>query len=195
MDRFTIFGDLNSGNCLKVKYVSDFLGFSYDWVDIDILKSETQSEKFLRLNPAGQVPVIELKDGRALTQSNAIIQFLSEGTSLFPEDAFTRAEINSCLFWEQYSHEPYIAVCRFHMVYLGRTAAERESWRVEKGEQALDLMNRTLSQSDWFVGNGMTVADISLFAYTQFVTEGGFSLHNRPAVKDWIVRVRRELKL
>lgn len=195
MDKFTVYGDLNSGNCLKVKYVADYLGFTYDWVAVDILKSETQSEDFLRLNPAGQVPVIAFEDGRTLSQSNAIVQYLSEGTALFPDDAFTRAEINSCLFWEQYSHEPYIAVCRFHMVYLGKTAAEREGWRVDKGEKALDHMNRTLSQRDWFVGDGMTIADISLFAYTQFATEGGFSLQNRTAVNDWIARVGKELKL
>ena len=131
-----IHGDLRSGNCLKVKYVADRLGLEYEWRDVDIMRGDTREAAFLALNPQGQVPVLELDDGRHLAQSNAIIQYLAEGTALLPDDAYLRARVNEWLFWEQYSHEPYIAVCRFAMHYLGKNADEREAWRVERGESA-----------------------------------------------------------
>ena len=143
-----VYGDLASGNCLKVKYTEDFLSIAYDWIAIDITKGESRTRDFLSINPAGQVPVIELTDGRSLSQSNAIIQFLAEGTSLLPMDAFDRAKVDELLFWEQYSHEPYIAVCRYQMLYLQKSREEREDWRVERGENALDLMDKMLDGKD-----------------------------------------------
>ncbi len=193
MNKFTIYGDDVSGNCLKVKYVADFLRLEYEWVPIDILKNESRTSSFLALNPMGQVPLVKFGDGRKLAQSNAIIQYLSEGSSLYSEDRFTRAVINSILFWEQYSHEPYIAVCRFQMRYLGKSKEERENWRVERGEAALNFMDDTLTNQDWFVGSQMTIADIALIAYTRLAHEGGFTLDHRPAVKNWITRVEQQL--
>ena len=157
-----IYGDVVSGNCLKVKYTADFLDIPYRWEATDILKGESRTPEFLALNPAGQVPVIELDDGRTLAQSNAIIQYLAENTALLPGHAFARAKVNSWLFWEQYSHEPYIAVCRFAMLYQGKSASQREAWRVERGEQALDLMALSLAGKDWLAAERFTIADIAL---------------------------------
>ena len=122
-----IYGDRNSGNCLKVKWVCDRLKLPYDWVDVDTQKGETRTHEFLRLNPAGQVPTVEFDDGRTLAQSNAIIRYLARGSDLVPADAFAAAKMDEWLFWEQYSHEPYIAVCRFQMVYLGKPASDSRS--------------------------------------------------------------------
>ena len=190
-----IYGDLNSGNCLKVKYTADYLGLPYTWVPIDITKGESRTGEFLARNPQGQVPMIELPDGRALAQSNAIIRYLARDSALLPDDAFAQAKIDELLFWEQYSHEPYIAVCRFHMKYLGRPKEAREPQRVERGEAALDLMERLITRRDWFVGATMTIADVSLLAYTRLAHEGGFDLANRPSVRAWIARAERALGL
>ena len=119
-----IYGDQNSGNCLKVKWVADRLALPYEWIEIDTLKGGSRTAEFLKLNPWGQVPAVVLDDGRTLAQSNAIIRYLARGSELIPADAFAAAKMDEWLFWEQYSHEPYVAVCRFHMVYLGRKASE-----------------------------------------------------------------------
>lgn len=190
-----IFGDVISGNCLKVKYTADYLGIPYEWVPIDILKQQAKTAEFLNLNPAGQVPVIELDDGRTLSQSNAIIQYLAAGSQLLPENAFERAKINELLFWEQYSHEPYVAVCRFVMRYQGKRAGERELWRVERGEAALNYMENWLMDRDWFVSGRISIADIALLAYARLAHEGGFDLSERPRVIAWIDRCVAELSI
>ena len=190
-----IYGDLASGNCLKVKYTADYLGLPYRWAAVDITKGECRTPEALRRNPMGQVPAIELDDGRCLAQSNAIIRFLARGSALLPEDAFAQAKIDELLFWEQYSHEPYIAVCRFHMFYLGRPKEAREPARVERGEAALDLMEKLLVGRDWLVGPTMTIADIALLAYTRLAHEGGFDLARRPGVAAWIARGEQALGL
>ena len=190
-----ILGDTASGNCLKVKYAADFLGLPYDWTDIDIMKGESRTPEFLALNPKGQVPVIVLDDGRALGQSNAILQYLAEGTALLPSDPFDKARVAEWLFWEQYSHEPYIGVCRFHMVYKGEPKETREAWRVQRGEAALDAMEEALAGCEFLVGPSLTIADIALLAYTRLAEEGGFDLGTRPAVGKWIARCEAALKL
>ena len=190
-----IFGDVISGNCLKVKYTADYLGIPYEWVPIDILKQQAKTAEFLNLNPAGQVPVIELDDGRPLSQSNAIIQYLAAGSQLLPENAFERAKINELLFWEQYSHEPYVAVCRFVMRYQGKRAGERELWRVERGEAALNYMENWLMDRDWFVSGRISIADIALLAYARLAHGGGFDLSERPRVIAWIDRCVAELSI
>ena len=190
-----IFGDVISGNCLKVQYTADHLGISYEWIPIDIIQHEAKTAEFLDRNPAGQVPVIELADGRTLSQSNAIIQYLAAGSRLLPEDAFECAKVNELLFWEQYSHEPYVAVCRFVMRYQGKSAEDREPWRVERGEAALNYMEKWLSRKDWFVGRRITIADIALLAYTRLAHEGGFDLSGRPQVVGWIDRCEVELSI
>jgi glutathione S-transferase len=188
-----VYGDLRSGNCLKVKYTADFLGRPYSWVPIDIMKGESRTPEFLRLNPMGQVPAIELDDGRCLAQSNAIIRYLALGSALLPADPFLQAKVDELLCWEQYNHEPYVAVCRFHMVYLGRPKEAREPQRVERGEAALDLMEKLLSGRRFFVGDSLTIADISLLAYTRLAHEGGFDLAARGSVRAWIARAEAML--
>lgn len=190
-----IFGDLQSGNCLKVKILVDYLDLPYTWHDIDILQGESRTEAFLRINPHGQVPVVQLEDGRTLAQSNAILRYLARGSALLPADPFSQAKTDEWLFWEQYSHEPYIAVCRFHMHYLNKPKETREPWRVERGEAALRLMEAHLTGRDWFVDNGLTVADIALYAYTRVAAEGGFDLAPHAALRGWIERCRLELEL
>jgi glutathione S-transferase len=190
-----IHGDLISGNCLKVKYTADILGLRYAWVPVDVVKGETRTPAFLRLNPQGQVPVIELEDGRCLAQSNAIIRYLARDSALLPKDAFAQAKVDELLYWEQYNHEPYVAVCRFHMLYLGKPKDAREGWRVERGEKALDYMDRQLDGRKWFVGDAMTIADISLLAYTRLAHEGGFDLSSRANIRAWIGRCETALGL
>lgn len=203
-----IYGDLTSGNCLKIKYTADYLGLPYTWVTVSALDGETKSPDFLARNPMGQIPVIELDDGRHLAQSNAIIRYLARGSQLLPDDAFTQAKIDEWMFWEQYSHEPYIAVCRFHMLYLKRPKEDREPARVERGEKALDMMeahfvaasdtltgSRPEAAGKFLVGNALTIADIALVAYTRVAHEGGFELGSRPNVHRWIGRCEKMLKL
>jgi glutathione S-transferase len=190
-----IWGDLNSGNCLKVKYVADHLGIPYAWSHVDITKGESRTDDFLARSPMGQVPVVEFDGGRSLAQSNAIIRYLARGSALLPADPFAQAKVDELLFWEQYSHEPYVATTRYHVVYLGRSLGEREGWRVERGEKALDLMEKMIVGRDWFVGDAMTVADIALLAYTRLAHEGGFDLSARPGVRRWIARSEQFLNL
>ena len=190
-----IYGDSNSGNCLKVKYTADYLGLGYEWINVDIMQGESRTPDFLQINPQGQVPVIELEDGRCLAQSNAIIRYLAQGTVLLPDDPYLQAKVDEWLFWEQYSHEPYIAVCRFHMLYQGKSREAREPWRVERGEQALDYMENHLAGSQWLAGNTFTIADIALLAYTRVTHEGGFDLENRQYVRQWVQDCERLLSL
>lgn len=194
-DAMLIYGDLNSGNCLKVKWVCDALSLPYQWIAVDTLKGETRTPEFLALNPAGQVPVVALGDGRALAQSNAIIRYLARGSDLIPDDPHAAAKMDEWLFWEQYSHEPYIAVCRYQMVYLGRPASELDPDRVKRGHAALTLMERHLAGSRYLVGECCTLADVALLAYTRLAPEGGFALRDYPAVVRWISDAERALGL
>ena len=181
-----VFGDHRSGNCLKVEYTADYLGIPYEWAEVDILGGQSRTPDFLSMNPHGQVPVIELDDGRHLAQSNAIIQYLAEGSSLLPHDPFERSKVNEWLFWEQYSHEPYIAVCRFHVLYLNKPVESREQWRVDRGEAALDAMEERLAAAEWIASTRFSIADIALLAYTRLAGEGGFSIAARPGIRRWI---------
>ncbi len=185
----TVFGDIRSGNCLKVKWLLDWLGLDYRWVETDVLSGSTRSTEFLAMNPAGQVPAVVFEDGRALAQSNAIIGWLGEGTPFVPTDPWARAKMYEWLFWEQYSHEPYIAVARFQRAFLGRTADEIEPRLMERGRAALARMEAALAGADWLVGDGPTLADLALVAYTRVAHEGGFELGPYPAVRQWVARV------
>jgi glutathione S-transferase len=183
-----IYGDEISGNCLKVKYTADYLALPYRWVAVDIMKGECRTPEFLGMNPMGQVPLIELEDGRHLAQSNAIVRYLARGTPLMPDGDFAQAKADELLFWEQYSHEPYVAVCRFQMVYLKKRKEEREEMRVTRGEAALDFMESAIDGRGWFIGDRLSIADIVLLPYTRFAEQGGFDLSTRPNVRRWIAR-------
>jgi glutathione S-transferase len=182
----TINGDPISGNCLKVKWTAERLGIPFTWVDIDVVKAETRTAEFLALNPAGQVPTVLLEDGRALAQSNAILVHLAEGSELIPSDAYDRAKMFEWLFWEQYSHEPYVAVARFQCVYLGKSPAGVEPRIVERANQALDRLELGLKGRRWLVGDRLSIADIALLPYTRLAHEGGFDLASRPAIREWV---------
>ena len=185
----TVFGDIRSGNCLKVKWLLDRLGHDYRWVETDVLSGATRSTDFLARNPAGQVPAVVFEDGRTLAQSNAIIGHLGEGTPYVPADPWRRAKMYEWLFWEQYSHEPCIAVARFQRVFLGKTAEDIEPRLMERGRAALARMEAALTDADWLVGDGPTLADLALVAYTRVAHEGGFDLEPYVAVRPWIGRV------
>jgi glutathione S-transferase len=188
-----VFGDLGSGNCLKVKYTADYLDLPYEWIHVDIMKAETRQPEFLTKNPFGQIPVVELPDGRHLAQSNAIVLYLARNSALVPEDDFDRAKADELMFWEQYSHEPYVAVARYQRVYLGKPSAEARV--VERGEKALDTMEHLLQGKVYFVGNRLSVADIALLPYTRMAHEGGFDLSGRPAMREWIARCEKDLRI
>lgn len=190
-----IYGDINSGNCLKVKWVCDRLALPYVWVAIDTLKQETRTPEFLKLNDAGQVPVVAFDDGRTLAQSNAIIRYLARGSDLIPVDAFAQAKMDEWLFWEQYSHEPYIAVCRFLMFYLGKPASDLDPEKVKRGRSALARMERQLALTPCLVGRAVSLADVSLLAYTRLAHEGGFDLAGYPSVRRWIGDTEKALGL
>jgi glutathione S-transferase len=190
-----IYGDINSGNSLKVKWVCDRLGLPYSWVAIDTLKQETRTPQFLKLNSAGQVPVVEFDDGRTLAQSNAIIRYLARDSDLIPFDAFAAAKMDEWLFWEQYSHEPAIAVCRFQMVYLGRAASDLDPDKVKRGYAALERMERHLALTPFLVDDALTLADVALLAYTRVAHEGGFELDRYTSVRRWIGDAEKSLGL
>ena len=195
VEAMRIFGDLGSGNCQKVKLTADYLELSYRWVPIDIMKGETRSPEFLARNPFGQIPVVELADRRHLAQSNAIVRYLARGSALLPETAFDQAKCDELMYWEQYSHEPYVAVARFQMAYLGKSSREREVRLVERGDKALDTMERLLHGKRFFVGDRLSVADIALLPYTRLAHEGGFDLTDRPALRAWIADCEAELRM
>jgi glutathione S-transferase len=191
----TLYGDSISGNCLKVKFVCERLKIPYQWVETSVMKAETRTPEFLKMNPAGQVPVVKLADGRLLAQSNAIILYLAEGSDLIPADPFDRALMFQWLFWEQYSHETAIAVRRFHLTYLKRPEQEIDPALMVRGERALGLMNDRLAARRYFVGDKLSLADVALVAYTRWAHEGGFDLGRYGRVRDWVKRVETDLGL
>ena len=190
-----IYGDSNSGNCLKVKWVCDVLALPYDWIDVDTLKRETRTAQFLKLNSAGEVPTVAFDDGRTLAESNAIIRYLARDSDLIPRDAFAAAKMDEWLFWEQYSHEPYVAVCRFQMKYLGQPASDLDPDKVKRGYAALARMEHQLAATRFLVGDNLTLADVALLAYTRLAHEGGFHLDGYASLQRWIGEAERALGL
>lgn len=188
-----VYGDSRSGNCLKVKYVCDYLKMPYEWEEVDVLSGFTRTPDFLAINPAGQIPTVVFDDGRILSQSNAIIRYLARDSGLIPSDDWQQAKMDEWLFWEQYSHEPAIAVVRFLVALKGVPRSEIDQTLVSKGDAALDRMELQLSQQDYLLGDTLSLADVALVAYTQFTEEGGFSLETRPAVQAWLQRVKSRL--
>lgn len=188
-----IYGDSISGNCLKVKWVADFLGIPYDWTETSVVRAETRTPQYLAMNPAGQVPLVVLEDGRPLAQSNAIIGWMARDSVLIPTDPYDHARMMEWLFWEQYSHEPYVAVARFHMHYMGKTREEIGERIYERGAAALKRMDDALQGGGFLVGEAVSLADVALVAYTRVAHEGGFDLSIYPAVKAWVARVEAAL--
>jgi glutathione S-transferase len=191
---FTVYGMADSGNCYKVKLALEQLGRPYRWVEVDSTSGETRTKEFLARNPNGKVPTLQLEDGTYLPESNAILYYLAEGTPLLPADRPGRARALQWMFFEQYSHEPCIAVARYILRYLPADHARRaELPRLhERGEQALAVMQLHLAQEAFFAGGRYSVADISLYAYTHAAADGGFDLGRYPAVGAWLARVRSQ---
>ena len=177
-----IYGDRVSGNCYKVQLVCDLLELDYQWLNLDILAGDTKSDNFVRINPNGKIPCLVLDDGRTLSESNAIVNFLATGSPLLPVDPYQLALVQQWQFFEQYSHEPYIAVARFINKYLNLPKERREEYESKQagGYKALEVMEKQLRSSPFLAGEKLTVADISLFAYTHVASEGGFDLSQFP---------------
>ena len=180
---------LPSGNSYKVRMTCARLGLDYTHIPVDIHAGETHTPEFLALNPAGQIPLLLLDDGRPLAESNAIIQFLAEGSALIPTDPYLRARMQQWMFWEQYRHEPAIAVARFIHNYAMQARADELPALTAKGYAALDVMEDHLADTGWFVGPSCTLADICLYAYTHVAGEGGFELKDYPNIRDWLARL------
>jgi glutathione S-transferase len=194
MSRPTIYGMSSSGNCYKVRLLLEQLQAPYDWIEIDTRSGRTRSAEFLARNPNGRVPLLELDPGRYLAESGAILYCLAEGTAFWPQDRLERAEALQWMFFEQYSHEPYIAVARFICAFLPPGDARRQELpRLhERGAAALAVMERHLAQRQFFVANSYSIADIALYAYTHAAGDGGFDLVGYPAIRDWIARIEAQ---
>ncbi|MBE9033401.1 glutathione S-transferase family protein [filamentous cyanobacterium LEGE 11480] len=188
---YRVYGDVQSGNCYKIKLLMSHLGLADEWIDIDLLKGETETEEFLDKNPNGKIPLLELPSGQCLSESNAILNYLAVGSSYLPEEAWTRAKVLQWQFFEQYSHEPYIAVARFIAKYLELPESRRAEFEAKQkgGYKALSVMEKQLGETQYLAGAEMTIADISLYAYTHVAHEGGFDLVDYPAVRRWLDRV------
>lgn len=190
-----LYGSSSSGNCMKPKWVLDRLRIGYEWIETDSFDGSTRTPEFLALNPAGQVPVAILPDGRLLAQSNAILVHFAEGSDLIPSDAYDRAKMFEWLFWEQYSHEPQIAVRIARKHFLGKRDDELDPSLLTKGNAALARMELQLKQTPFLVADALSLADVALVAYTRKAHLGGFDLEAYPAVRGWVLRVEDLLGL
>ena len=186
-----IYGDTQSGNCYKVQLVCQLLNIDHQWIDVDILAGDTKSDDFLKKNPNGKIPLLELDSGETLSESNAIINYLAFGSDLYPNDRLAQARVLQWQFFEQYSHEPFIAVARFINKYLGLPADKADEYAAKQtgGHKALQVMEQQLAQTPFLTGEKVTTADISLYAYTHVADEGGFELEAYPAIRAWLDRV------
>ncbi len=189
---YKVYGDYNSGNCYKIKLMLSLLGIAYQWIPVDILSGETQTPAFLEKNPNGKIPVLELEDGTCLWESNAILNFLADGSHFLPAEPRLRTQVLQWQFFEQYSHEPCIAVARFIQFYLGMPEERLGEYRSlqKAGYRALAVMEQQLKRTPYLVGEMFSIADIALYAYTHVAHQGGFDLAPYPAIQHWLVRVK-----
>lgn len=193
---YKVYGDIQSGNCYKIKLLLNLLAIEHEWLHVDILAGETHSDEFKKLNPNTRIPVLVLDDGNTLTESNAILNFLADGTEFLPTDRFLRAQVLQWQFFEQYSHEPFIATARYINKYLGLPIERREEYEGKQagGHKALSVMEQRLAIANFLVGDALTIADISLYAYTHVAHEGGFDLDGYAAIGKWLLRVEQQEK-
>jgi glutathione S-transferase len=187
---YKVHGMAVSGNCHKVKLMLDLLDEPYQWIEVNSVKGETRTPAFLAMNPNGRVPVLEIAPGKFLPESNAILCYLADGTDYWPAERLARAETLQWMFFEQYSHEPYIAVARFIVKFKPDDPRAADMPRImERGNQALGVMERHLEKRDYFVAGRCTIADIALYAYTHTAGDGGFDLRRYPAIGRWLKRL------
>lgn len=187
----TVHGYTSSGNCWKVGTILKLLHVPFDWVEVDSNAGATRTPEFLALNPNGRIPIVVLDDGAVITESDAILLHFAEGTPLLPPPGLSRTRVHEWLFFEQYSHEPTIAVARNLLSYRreAHLYPERMAALTKAGNHALAMMERRLVHHDWLADGGVTVADIALFAYSHVADEGGFDLAQCPGVTSWISRM------
>jgi len=190
---YTVYGDMLSGNCYKIKLLLKLLGVEHQWVHVDIMAGETRTGAFLTMNPSGKVPVLAIDGREYLAESNAILNYLAEDSTYLPAGGMARAKVLEWQFFEQYSHEPYIAVARFINTFLGLPKGRLAEYEAKQagGHKALAIMEQRLAKAPFLVGDTATIADISLYAYTHVAGEGGFSLARYPGVQKWLVRIER----
>ena len=182
-----------SGNCYKVRLLLAHLGLEYERREVDVVDRSNRLDLLGDLNPALRVPTLVLDDGRPLAESNAILFHFAQGTPYLPEDRYELAQVLQWLFFEQYSHEPNIAVVRYWVAYSGNPPPEAEvEAKRRAGYAALDAMERHLTGRTFHVGERYTIADISLYAYTHVAAEGGFDLTRYPAIRAWLDRVAEQ---
>lgn len=191
MAGYTLLGDHRSGNCYKVALILELTGTAYQWKETDVLRGETRSAKFLAINPNGKVPLLRLPDGSWLAESNAMLIHLAEDTGYLPDDGLQRARVFQWLFFEQYSHEPYIAVARFLLRFSQPQPPDQQRVEAlqERGLQALGVMETMLARQPFIATDQYSIADIALYAYTHVAHEGGFDLQGFPSVRRWLARV------
>ena len=189
-----LFDYRDSGNGYKARLLLANLGRDYEYVPVDILKGESRTPEFLARNPNGRIPTLELEDGTHVWESNAILWFLAEGTPFLPATALARARTLQWMFFEQYSHEPYVATPRFIVRHLPKNHPRQceVAGRVEKGHAALGVMEQHLVRHPFFVDDRYGLADIALFAYTHVAPDGGLDLAPYPAVRQWLERVTQQ---
>lgn len=191
---FRVYGMSASGNCHKVRMTLEALKLPYDWTEIDTARGDTRKPEFLAMNPNGKVPVLEIERGTYLSESNAILWYLADGTPLLPTEALARARVLQWMFFEQYSHEPNVAVARFLMHFTAPDDQRRRTLpdRRTAGYAALDVMERHLARNPFLAAGRYSIADIALYAYTHTAEEGGFSLAKYPAIRAWLDRVKAQ---
>ncbi len=189
-----VYGDYLSGNCYKIKLMLHLLGLQYEWHPIDILKGDTETAEFLARNPNGKIPVVELEDGTYLWESNAILNYLADGSAFLPTEPRLRTQVLQWQFFEQYSHEPYVAVARFIQRYQGMPTERGDEYKVchVRGHKALKVMEKQLQATPYLVGEQFSIADIALYAYTHVAHEGGFDLSAYPGIQAWLERVSQQ---
>ena len=191
---YRLYDYLSSGNGYKVRLLLTQLGLPFERVELDIMQGETRTPQFLKINPNGRIPTLEIDDGVYLAESNAILFYLAEGTPFLADDRFGRAETLSWMFFEQYSHEPNIATSRFIRMHGQQAEADARALAQKQapGYAALDVMEGHLMAHDFFVGIRYSIADIALYAYTHVADEGGFSLDDYPAIRSWLARIQSQ---
>jgi len=186
---------LSSGNGYKVRLLLTQMAIPFELVERDIIKGETRTPEFLAKFPNGRIPAVEFDDGNRLFESNAIISYFAENTQFMPQTRFERAQVLQWLFFEQYSHEPYIASVRY-LVHVGPEVQDPRramlDMMIRRGYDALDVMEQHLASREWFVGNSYSIADIALYAYTHVADEGGFDLAKYSAIRRWLARVKSQ---
>ena len=188
---YKVYGDHRSGHCYKIKLMLSLLGREYEWVPVNILRGENRSPEFLQKNPNGKIPVLELEDGTCLWESNAILNFLAEGSEFLPCEPRLRTQVLQWQFFEQFSHEPFIAEARYIKVYLGLPEERRAEYEAKlyDGYHALNVMEQQLQRTPYLVGDHYSIADVALYAYTHVAEEGGFVLTDYSAIRAWLQRV------